>query len=1362
MRILILLMGLVLAGLAPADGEIPTQLEAWRGWVQKGLEYRNCTMISYSAGVSNDDYACLWPGPLEIRANANGAEISQKWRVEIDAWVPLPGNSEHWPQQVMVDGRAAVVVDREGPKVWMTTGDHDLRANLVWDERPQALDVPELIAVVGLVVDGNPVAPLQRSGNQLTLGRGKTSALEADSLELRVFRKFTDSIPGGLETRIRMEVSGQPREEILGPVLPEGFLPLSLDNEERAVRLDDAGMLHVQVRPGTNTVTLAARATAPLDKLTARLPEHWAEQEIWSYESVPSLRVTAVKGAIQVDPAQASVPEDWRSLPAYALDNAGVLEIEQRSRGLDAHAANRLNLQREAWLDFSGDGWFAKDRINGSMQSGWRLDLAAPYLLQRAQAADGAQDALLITQGPTPGSTGVEWRNPQVAFNAGVRIIAGGGSLPVSGWNQTFDSVSIAMHLPFGYRLIAAPGADRASGSWMSKWTLLDVFLAAIIALLAGRLLGVAGGVIAAAYLVLGFQEPGAPLWSLLLVLVLSVLVRALPSGRLQSVGRGLRLAALILLAILVLPFTAGQLRMALYPQLESGGAEIASLAGNVAQDANKYAEPMPAAAPAPQDDAQYQQLDSVVVTGSNVRRVDFSQQASNQASQRAKLNKRYSKSSVVQTGGGEPGWQLGSSYQLNWSGPVLASQEVRLLIASPWLVRLLRVGLVALLAVLCWRLLRGAKATPVTRAGMGKVGALLLLASLSASPQAQAQGFPSNELLQELKTRISEAPKCAPHCSNLAEALVHADGNVLSVALEVHAQVPIAVSIPSDEKSLAISSILVDGSEHPEVANRGGALRIAVGRGVHRVEIRYSVSGDRVELGFPESPNRVEFSGADWQATGIADGKLLTEAMSLTRSAQTTTSTASTVEQRFPPFLRLHRTINLDLDWTIEGTAERLAPEVGGFTVNLDVLAGEHVQTPGLKVQQGKLTLALADGDDVATWASTLDQTTTLKLVAPDLLHRAEVWRIAVGPTWHVEFEGLPETPSSSTDTASDYHVFEFHPLPGESLTLKVQKPEPATGASRAIDSLSVTTTIGPRSRTHVLQMDMRSSQGGEQAITLPAGVDLLGISRNGDPLGVRLLDRKLSLPLNPGAQKFEIRFQDNQEVRSQMATPEIDPGLPAANIFLAIDLPNDRWLLAAFGPAVGPAVLFWGELLVAIVLAWLLARWRKGNLKFHHTLLLVLGFSTFSWIALVVVIVWLFALNWRNGHVIERNWKFNLAQLGIAALTLIAMISLFGSIQNGLLGSPDMVVRGNNSWGSHLQWFADRSVDMVPTARVISLPLWVYNVVMLVWSLWLAWMVVGWVRKGFAGWMQGGYWRPWNEPKPIEIDTPPAPPAV
>ena len=94
--------------------------------------------------------------------------------------------------------------------------------------------------------------------------------------------------------------------------------------------------------------------------------------------------------------------------------------------------------------------------------------------------------------------------------------------------------------------------------------------------------------------------------------------------------------------------------------------------------------------------------LARIVVTGSNIQRAD--------------LIDHYSQSTVVQTGAGEPNWNLGSSAQLSWSGPVLPTQSVHLIIAPPWLVRPLRVALVALLAWLLWRLFSGV--VPLRRLG--------------------------------------------------------------------------------------------------------------------------------------------------------------------------------------------------------------------------------------------------------------------------------------------------------------------------------------------------------------------------------------------------------------------------------------------------------------------------------------------------------------------------------------------------------------------------------------------------------------------------------------------------------------------
>ncbi len=176
-------------------------------------------------------------------------------------------------------------------------------------------------------------------------------------------------------------------------------------------------------------------------------------------------------------------------------------------------------------------------------------------------------ESLLITHGAGANLSGVEWRMPAVGLSSGVRIAAA-SSLPVSGWQQTFDRIDATLHLPYGYQLLAAPGADSVRGSWISRWTLLDVFVAAIIALLAWRLLGIAGALAATLYLLLGYHEE-APTWTLLAVLALSLIVRALPAGRLHGAGLWLRRAAWAVFVLVALPFVADEVRYALYPQLE-------------------------------------------------------------------------------------------------------------------------------------------------------------------------------------------------------------------------------------------------------------------------------------------------------------------------------------------------------------------------------------------------------------------------------------------------------------------------------------------------------------------------------------------------------------------------------------------------------------------------------------------------------------------------------------------------------------------------------------------------------------------------------------------------------------------------
>src|SRR5207249_11969325 len=113
--------------------------------------------------------------------------------------------------------------------------------------------------------------------------------------------------------------------------------------------------------------------------------------------------------------------------------------------------------------------------------------------------------------------------------------------------------------------------------TWISSWTLLDLFLVLIAALSVARLHGRSWGLAALLALGLTWIEPGAPRWSWLALLLFEALARALPAGRLLALVRIARGLAVVVLAIVAVPFMVQQAREAIYPALEQpfGPAQV-------------------------------------------------------------------------------------------------------------------------------------------------------------------------------------------------------------------------------------------------------------------------------------------------------------------------------------------------------------------------------------------------------------------------------------------------------------------------------------------------------------------------------------------------------------------------------------------------------------------------------------------------------------------------------------------------------------------------------------------------------------------------------------------------------------------
>ncbi|HET8899705.1 MAG TPA: hypothetical protein VFN09_13120 [Rhodanobacteraceae bacterium] len=1318
---------LMLALPAPAQ-EIPSALRDWQAWVLHDAPQRDCPYLT-GGDARTTVQRCIWPGQLTLAANADGGRFTLDVQVDATAWVALPGSREAWPEQVTDQGKALVVLNHAGaPAVHLARGQHRLDGVLPWSMRPAQLVVPAAIGLLSLTLDGKPVARLQRSGNTVVLGEAAASERVADALSVRVFRRLSDGLPPFLLTRIQLDVTGSAREQVLGPILPSGFVATALSSKLPA-RLDADGRLRVQLRSGQWQLEIAARATAPLAEVAFKLPAApWPSRELWSYADDSAFRSSRVDG-VAVDPAQAGVPPDWRALAAFVVEDGHPLAVKAGARGLQGSQGDQLSLQREMWLDFAGQGLTVDDYLRGDLQQSGRLTVAAPWQLLRA-----AQTGVPLPVSSDANGSGVELHATHINLDAGLRLPEYGGAIPVAGWQRHLDGIAATLHLPPGYRLLGAPGADRSPDSWVAGWSLLDLFVVALIALFAGRLLGWPMALLAAVYLALSQHEAGAPRWTLLLVMALLLLQRVLPAGALQRTSRYAATGLLALAVLWAVPFAVGQMRVALHPQLEhsalpdSAAARYSRQAPAAQEAADISARPKASPPPAPAPVVVEEQ--STMAEMAPVSQPAAATQATQAMPQ-----------GPVQAGPGTPDWDVGNNYQLGWTGGVTASQTVRLVIAPAWLVRLLRVLMLGLLGVLLAKLLRTLMDAGAMRARWQwpRQATAAALALLLLPAAARAQELPTPELLQQLKARLTEAPVCAPNCAAVAAASLRLEGDRLQWSQTVHAGATVAIPLPDGGNELILSGVRVDQRPDESLLRDGGKLLLRLGPGIHQVELDYRVLADSLRLRLPLPPTRLDASVDGWTVQGVDQHRISGDGIGLQRKPPASgPAVHNEPAQTFPPYVRLIRTLEFGAEWRVHNRVQRLAPRTDGFTLRLPLLAGEHPLGDALPVKQGQVEISFKSGQYEYEWDSRLDRQDALQLVAPPLGERSEIWRLIADSAWHIDASGVPLSRSPVGAL--------FQPLPGETLKVALNQPPRVAGDSVAFDQVRVESVAGERVIDSTLTLRARSTRGGEHAIHLPGDAELVSASRDGIAQTLSLRDGQLSLPLLPGVHDYVLQLRQPHGVASRTRSIAAALGAAAANVQVQLGLPQDRWLLWTSGPADGPAVLYWSELVVLLLLAWGLGRFAPTPLKWWHWLLLGLGFSAFDWSAFAVVALWLILLGVRQQRppsAAMQSGYFNLIQLGLAALTVFALFALIAAVPQGLLGQPDMHVAGNGSSASQLHWFVDRVDSVVSVGSAWSLPLWTYKLAMLAWALWLANALIGWLRWAFNAWSLGGYWR-------------------
>ncbi|MBI1947536.1 MAG: hypothetical protein HYS27_17730 [Deltaproteobacteria bacterium] len=1375
---------------AISDDAVPAPLRPWIPWVLDGHAAERCP-----ARIGGGERDCWWYGRLEVAATNAGATFRLVAHSFADAMITLPGNDKAWPQDVTLDGKPAAVVALNGlPALATSTGEHVVQGRFLWDALPESLAVPADTAVVTLTLSGKPVTFVDREVAVLWLKRtSEAGEREEDRLDVAVFRKVTDGVPLMVETRVLLEVAGKGREVVLPGAVLEGFAPLSLEGSLPA-RVDGAA-LKVQVRPGRHTLTLVQRRDKDERTLAAPAVAMGGEgsEEIWVYQADTAVRVATVEGVVAIVAEQTRLPAEWRGLPAYRVQPSETFTLDQKRRGDESPAPSQLSLQRTLWLDFDGKGMTLQDNVWGHFD-GDRLTMGQGTTLGRVSTGDAGGDAFITQVGG--GRIGVEVRNPELRVRAESRLEGAVSSIPAVSWDHDFIQVSATLHLPPGYELLHAGGVDEVHTTWLKSWTLFEIFLVVVLTLAFWRLWGPLAGLIALFGCLVTFQEADAPRWSWVVVAVLAALARILPASldaKWPAVTlRWLRLSAAVIIALIALVFAVQQVRAGMYPVLAQqwrtvGDGDVSGIVqyAEGGEGGFTLSEPKMAPPPPPMSPGAGNAMDEIhgevnlpvqqqlEVSKSNIAlqmdgkdddseygygKVGSSFSRGTKGGQKKKLA-QVDPNAVVQTGPGLPQWGF-STVQLQFSGPVKKDQQISLVLIGPrtsFALALVRVALVALLVLIAFGLPGRAWPSGLARAFRGK-GALFtaaLLALLAVGGPARAEEnepappAPPSSVLDELRARLLAPPPCGTQCAQIPRLALEATDTALRVRAEVHALAPTAVPLPGADPQWTAASITVDGRAAAAALADGGSLWIAVPPGRHDVVLEGPLPRrDAVQLALPLVPRRATFSSTSWALDGLGDNGVPDANLQLSRTAKGAATEGTGEQEVLPPFLLVERSLALGLSFEVETRVSRLSPVGVPVVVEIPLLPGESVTTDGVRVDAGKAQLSLGPNESELSFSGALPPSEQLALKAPTGVPWVERWSLDVSPVWHVEEKGIP--PQHEDDPNRRDGARTWRPWPGEELSLAIARPQGVPGQTLTFERTSQRVRPGLRSTDVSLTVTMRASRGGQHAITLPAGAELLSATVNGARQPLRADKGKVLVPVLPGAQTLVLEARVPDGITTMAKTPLFDLGAASVNAEITVELPHDRWVLFASGPRAGPAVLFWSFLVVIVLAAAALARVPGSPLKAHHWVLLSLGLTQVPIVVAALVAGWLLALGWRQRKPELSPVWFNLRQLLLAGWTAVALIGLLASIHEGLLGAPDMQIEGNGSSSTMLRWFADRAAGPLPVASVVSVPMMAYRVAMLAWSLWLALSLLSWLKRGFAAFSTGGLWREVPRPPP------------
>ncbi len=1320
---------------------IPQPLLPWQDWVTWQDPHRNCPTPYFS----HEQHYCFWPSRMTLNVNGSQGTWEMNVNVYAETWIPLPGSADAWPAKVQVNGEPIAVVERDhSPAVQLPPGTHNVTGEFSWDVMPERIAIPHAIGILALTVNGTDVpAPTWDPNGDIWLQRARTEGTERDSLTAQVYRVIEDGIPLWLRTEVELTVSGKSREEVLGSVLPEGWILSSVESPI-PVAVDDSGRMKAQVRAGRWNILLHAFRTDDAQTIQfAADARPIVASELIGFQANPEFRLAEIQQLPSMDVTQTTFPEKWRGLPVFLWDTKNPFLLVQKLRGKGGQRPEGLSVQREWWLDEDGGGYTSLDRIQANLQEISRLDATEGLSLGAVRINGVGQ---LITENPATGAHGVEIRTRNLKVEA-IGRMSSAAEQPATGWQTSVDSLALTLNLPPGWRLLALFGADQVEGDWLTAWTLLDLFLLLIFSLAVFRLWGFWAGLIAFFAYGLAYQEFGAPRLTWLFVLMPVALLRVVRDGTAHRWIRAWKWIATALLVLCLLPFVATQIQSAIYPQLERPGIHYGSR--GMFQLLELGPRPgLHVAASAKMLRNEVQQVPEEAVLDEAAGRKGVPQ---TQPSRLDKANLAYDPRERIQTGPADPQWKWIQA-NCRWNGPVAPDQTIQAFLVSVPVHRLMtviRLFLLLLLAVIVLGVKRTSK-------GLPKPTAAVLMALVGFGFPLSANGqFPDSVMLDGLRERLLTPSDAYPRAADIPRVDLQLKENTLRMRAEIHTAIDVAVPLPGRLPAWSPLTVTIDGQPATSVCRRDGFLWAFMPKGVHSVVVEGLLpNAAEWDWSFHLKPRRVAIDAPGWTVTGVRANGVPDDQVFFARQQEALTREADYDRKEFQSVVVVDRHVEAGLVWQARTEVTRLSATGKALSLKVPLLPGERVLNADAVIEDGAIVVALSAGQSSVQWQSELPIGAEMRLRAAKTNQWVERWHLVTSPVWNVAVTGL--APVFASQTLELIPV--WHPWPGEEVVWHFARPVPVKGETMTVKQVSQTTSLGARQSTHQMQVSVECSLGDDLVLELEPEAEITSLQRDRQRIPVRREDSRLLVPIQPGHQVVEVGWLTAQKLGTIARAGRVTLPITGSNITTILQAPESRWILWAQGPQMGPAVRFWIIVPVAILAAIVLGCLPGSPLRIHEWVLLSLGLTQVDLVPAMIVVGWLFLLAWRGRQTPspDHRWSFNLMQVFLVLMTFVVLCILVSVVRAGLLGQPEMFIVGNGSSQVYLQWFQPATSGPLPQPWVVSVSLWYYRLLMLLWALWLASALLRWLVWGWQQFSHGGGWQ---KKHALQKDSPAAP---